>query len=185
MRFILFLISLQFIFIKSGIGFGATDPHIIRLDIPCLMAGVTTYDEYKVKLYSCGIHKEIKQQLLNNIDNENEEYQKQEVDWNKKIIYYHYAKRIYLPDRWHQLYFIYSYAAHVEKKKLERRCRQIRRHKICENQSIPDRINDKDVEAMKNKAFNTVKSKVNVQFSSSVDESNKELFYNNFPLFRK
>ncbi len=38
---------------------------------------------------------------------------------------------------------------------------------------------------MKNKAFNTVKSKVNVQFSSSVDESNKELFYNNFPLFRK
>ena len=185
MRLITFLISIQFIFIKSGIGFGPTDPHITKLDITCSMAGVTTYDVYKSKLYSCGIHKDIKQQLFNNIDNEKEDYQKQDVDWNKKIIYYHYVKRIYLPDRWHQLYFIYSYTAHVAKNRLQKKCRQVRRHQICHNESIPDRINDKDVEAMKNKAFNTLISKVNVQFSSTVDENNKELFYNNFPLFRK
>lgn len=38
---------------------------------------------------------------------------------------------------------------------------------------------------MKNKAFSIVNSKVNVQFSNSVDETNKELFYTQFPLFRK
>ena len=185
MRVIVFLISLQFIFIKSGIGFDPTEPNITKLVITCSLAGVTTYDIYKSKINFCNIHKEIKQKLLYNIDNEKEDYQKQEIDWNKRIIYYHYAKRLYLPDRWHQLFFIYSYSAHVAKNKAIQKCREVRSHRICHKEFIPDSINNKDIEAMKNKAFNTVISKANVQFSSSVDESMKKLFYAYFPFLRK
>jgi len=79
MKLITFLISLQFIFINTGRDFRPTDPHIIKLDIPCLMVGVTTYDEYKTKLYSCGIHKDIKQKLLNNVENGKDDYEIQDV----------------------------------------------------------------------------------------------------------
>ena len=43
------------------------------------MVGVTTYDEYRTKLYSCGIHKDINQKLLNNVDNEKDDYEIQDV----------------------------------------------------------------------------------------------------------
>jgi hypothetical protein len=71
------------------------------------------------------------------------------------------------------------------KKRYEKRCQIIRRFKTCHKHWLPNRLNNKDIEAMKNKAFSIVNSKVNVQFSNSVDETNKELFYTQFPLFRK
>ena len=130
MRVIVFLISLQFIFIKSGIGFDPTEPNITKLVITCSLAGVTTYDIYKSKINFCNIHKEIKQKLLYNIDNEKEDYQKQEIDWNKRIIYYHYVKRIYLPDRWHELYYFYSVSAYLEKSIKKRVCKRVGRTRL-------------------------------------------------------
>ena len=177
------IISLELLLKNLILTQSINKPYITKLDTSCLMGGILTNDELINKIHSCKIHQDIKNQLIKNINNENDDSYRQDIDWKNKIIYIHYGKRIYLKDRWHQLFLFYSYSAHYQFERKEYVCKYIRYRQMCFYRTVKRKLRNEEIENLKNNALEKIKSKIQLLFSSSVDEIQKDKFYSVFPFF--
>ena len=148
-------------------------------------AGVVTYDTLRSKVYFTYLHKDFKNDILNKFDEEKYENQRVDIDWNAKTVHAYYLKRIYLPDRWHELYYFYSVSVTVNKFEKKKECKRVGRQTICKLVDHPKGLDKRDVEFMKNKGINSMHSSMQVEFASTVDDSYKEQFYAQYPNLRK
>ena len=148
-------------------------------------AGVVTYDTLRSKVYYTYLHKDFRNDIINKFDEEKYENQRVDIDWNAKTVHAYYFKRIYLPDRWHELYYFYSVSVVAHKFERKRECKRIGRQMRCQLVDHPKGINKNDVEFMKKTGINTMHSSMQVEFASTVDDTYKEQFYVQYPNLRK
>ena len=147
-------------------------------------AGVVTYDTLRSKVYYTYLHKDFRNDIINKFDEEKYENQRVDIDWNAKTVHAYYLKRIYLPDRWHELYYFYSVSAYLEKSIKKRVCKRVGRTTRCDFVNVPQNLDRREVDILKNEAINKVQRQIKVEFSNTVDENLREQFYSQYPHLR-
>ena len=181
-----FLLSFLLIFIKSCPRYRNFRKYIQKIDTHCLIGGILTENELKKKLSSCNIYQKTKQQILQNFNKDINEFEFQNEDLEKKIIYFNYAKKILHDDKIHHSFFIYSYSIKVEKSKMLYNCRIFFVFESCSSgKKIDLKIEKEDIEKWKNQSLNNILKKIKLEFSNSVDEKLKKKFYSDFPLLKE
>ena len=141
-------------------------------------AGVVTYDTLRSKVYFTYLHRDFRNDILNKFDEEKYENQRVDIDWKAKTVHAYYLKRLYLPDKWHELYYFYRF----EKKK---ECKKVGTQLRCKLVDHPKGLNNRDIDFMKSKGINSMHNSMQVEFASTVDDSYKEQFYAQYPNLRK
>jgi len=147
-------------------------------------AGVITYENLRSKVMFTYLHKDFRNDILLKFDEEKYENLRVDIDWRSKIIHAYYLKRIYLPDRWHELYYFYSVSAYLEKSIKKRVCKRVGRTTRCDFVNVPQNLDRREVDILKNEAINKVQRQIKVEFSNTVDENLREQFYSQYPHLR-
>lgn len=173
-----FLFILYFISIIKGAS-------IKNFFVHSATAGIITYENLKSKIYATSLHPDFRKHILENFENEKYENTRFDADGRNRRITGAYFKRIFLPDRWHELFYFYSFTTIVEKSIKKRECRRINRMLHCKYVDVPQHLDGRDVEYFKRESLNRIQRQIKVEFSPSVDENNKEQFYAQYPNLRK
>ena len=172
-----FLFILYFISIIKGAS-------IKNFFVHSATAGIITYENLKSKIYATSLHPDFRKHILENFENEKYENTRFDADGRNRRITGAYFKRIFLPDRWHELFYFYSFTTNVEKSFKKRECRRINRMLHCKYVDVPQHLDGRDVEYFKRESLNRIQRQIKVEFSPSVDENNKEQFYAQYPNLR-
>ena len=102
-----FLFILYFISIIKGAS-------IKNFFVHSATAGIITYENLKSKIYATSLHPDFRKHILENFENEKYENTRFDADGRNRRITGAYFKRIFLPDRWHELFYFYSFTTIVE-----------------------------------------------------------------------
>lgn len=172
-----FLFILYFISIIKGAS-------IKNLIVHSATAGIITYENLKSKIYATSLHQDFRKHILQNFENERYENSRFDADGRNRRITGSYLKRIFLPDRWHELFYFYSFTTIIEKSFKKKQCRRINRMLRCNYIDVPQHLDGRDVQNFRTESINRIQRQIKVEFSPSVDENNKEQFYAQYPNLR-
>lgn len=181
-----FLLTFLLFFIKSCPEYRRGSYYIKKNVTHCLIGGILNENEFKKELSSCNIYPNIKEQILKNLQKEKNEFDFENFDKKKRIIYYNYAKINFNEDKKLYSFFIYSYSITVVKTARLFNCRRFHFMKRCGYAGIVDlNIEKEDIKKWENQTLKNLLANIKLKFPNYVDEKIIEKFYSDFPYFKK